>query len=593
MKKIYLCAIALSLGSFSFGQYAKQSSVPFRAETNNSIKTAKPASQDKGTVIWSDQFNTPANWVMANTGTPSRDWTIGQSASGSGGFPLADLLSTSGAPFALFDSDAGAAGNVQDATITTASPISCTGYPDVSVVFENYFRPFSTTAIYVEVSTDGVTFPNQYQVHAAVPVNGATLNPELTSVNISAAAGNQPAVWIRFRYTGEWDYGWAIDDVELQVTDDNDLTVFEEYYGTGFVPYTRIPVAQIQPIDFAMKATNIGAVAQTNSVLTADINGGLWTGTSAPVTIAPGATDSLFTTTQFTPPTTLAVAYTATLSVASDSVDASPGNNSFTFPPFEVSQYIYAQDDHGTPGAGGGSTTNPTFADEFEAGCYYDVFTATQAYGIDVVIGAGTTIGGAYEVVLYDITTGSFVEVDRSVPIVVNSGDIGQKKTLPLPAQPALTAGSFYFAAVHAFGGGNEFFYGVSGSSPGNPSAGGPTCLIFYPSMTAPNTGQNFYTTQTPMIRLNFDPSVGVENVESNTSFSVYPNPSAGLFNLNLDAKDAGNVNLIVKNVVGQTIIDKTITVAGKTKETISLANYSKGVYFLTIDSKTVKLVVE
>ena len=68
----------------------------------------------------------------------------------------------------------------------------------------------------------------------------------------------------------------------------------------------------------------------------------------------------------------------------------------------------------------------------------------------------------------------------------------------------------------------------------------------------------------------------------------------------NLHASVAGQedlilrgVNLTVKNVVGKAIIDKTIVVSGKTTETISLANYSKGMYFLTIDNKTVKLVVE
>jgi len=64
-------------------------------------------------------------------------------------------------------------------------------------------------------------------------------------------------------------------------------------------------------------------------------------------------------------------------------------------------------------------------------------------------------------------------------------------------------------------------------------------------------------------------------------------------FKLNLSSENSGDVNLTVKNVVGQTVINKSIAVSGKTRETISLANYSKGIYFLTIDNKTVKLIVE
>ena len=60
--------------------------------------------------------------------------------------------------------------------------------------------------------------------------------------------------------------------------------------------------------------------------------------------------------------------------------------------------------------------------------------------------------------------------------------------------------------------------------------------------------------------------------------FKVYPNPSNGIFNIALDADEAKTASISVKNIVGQTIVDKTINVAGKTKETISLSNYSSGV---------------
>jgi hypothetical protein len=596
MKKIYLCAIALSVGSLSFGQSAIQTAQPFKTKADV-IKSATLAPQEKGVLIWSDDFTTASNWVT--TGGSPANWTIGQSAIGTGGFPLADLLSTSGAPFALWDSDNHGAG-LQDASITMANPVSTLGYNQVSLSFENYFRPYNTTAVYVEVSTDGTTFPNQFQVHAAVPANGATANPETTTVNISAAAGNQAQVWIRFRYTGDWDYGWAIDDVRIEESENNDLTVSNEYYGTDFVPYSRIPAAQVQPIDFAMQATNVGAVAQPNTVLTADINGGLSTHTSAATTIAPGATDSLFTTTQFTPPTSpLNTPYTATLSVASDSTDATPGNNGFIFPPFEVSQYIYAQDDHSaTPGAAGGNDNNQSPpSEEFEAGNLYDVFVNQTAYAIDVVIGTGTAVGEAIEVKLYDLTSGSFVLVAGAIsnPVVIAAGDIGTTMSLQFQAPAALTAGSTYFAAVHAYGGsgaGSEFLYGVSGSSPGNTSPGGTTSYIFYPTMDAPATGQNYFTTQTPMVRLNFSPPSSVSEANETGTFSVFPNPSNGNFTITLDG-NTENVALSVKNIVGQTIINKTVNVSGQTTETISLTDYSKGVYFLTVGEETVKLIVE
>jgi len=88
------------------------------------------------------------------------------------------------------------------------------------------------------------------------------------------------------------------------------------------------------------------------------------------------------------------------------------------------------------------------------------------------------------------------------------------------------------------------------------------------------------------------DPSTGVDEVANNVNFIVYPNPGSGEFNINLTG-NIENTDLTVKNIVGQTIMNKTINVSGKTQETISLAGYSKGIYFLTIDNETVKLVVE
>src|SRR5665811_1726709 len=111
--------------------------------------------------------------------------------------------------------------------------------------------------------------------------------------------------------------------------DNNDLFISEGYYGFGpyLMPYTRIPVTQITTADFTAKATNVGAADQINTILTADVNGGVFTGTSAPVTIVAGATDSLFTTTQYTPSSTLGVPLNVTLTISSDSVEATPLNN--------------------------------------------------------------------------------------------------------------------------------------------------------------------------------------------------------------------------------------------------------------------------
>ena len=66
----------------------------------------------------------------------------------------------------------------------------------------------------------------------------------------------------------------------------------------------------------------------------------------------------------------------------------------------------------------------------------------------------------------------------------------------------------------------------------------------------------------------------------STATFSVYPNPSSGVFTVE------GTGTMRVMNVLGQRIVAKEIN----GKETMEL---TQGVYFITVDGMTRKVVVE
>ncbi|MFL3664243.1 MAG: T9SS type A sorting domain-containing protein [Flavobacteriales bacterium] len=619
MKKIYLCAVALSIGSFSFGQSALQKTFSdaqleiYNPASDVSIKTNNINSKAPGDTIWSEDFTGgfPAGWTKGGTTNNGADWVINSAPISATYTNTGPIASTSGGNHMLFFGETITPIADRDAYFQT-SAIALTGQPAVTVIFQEKFRLCCASAAQLNlvVSTDPTFATNvqTYDARGGVAINAMSADPLVKSINISAIAGGVTGnIYLRFHWaSGASHYFWMVDDIAVIETPSNDLVGFNGFYGSqlGELPYTRIPVAQNQPIIFSQEVTNVGAATQTNTIVTASINSGaVYAGTSTPINLPTLTSDSL-SPPAFTPATTVGVAHNLELIVSSDFTDFTPGDNVEVFPPFEISQYIYALDDFSaTPGNGGGPRPAPSTSVEYEAGNFFDIVANQDVYSIDVVIGTNpANVGQTIDAVLYDASGTAFVELGRTSYYTVTTADLGQKVTLnlvngttQLPQEISLTAGSFYFAAVHCF---TEFYYGISGSSPDNSSRGGTTSLIFYPTMTNPNTNENFFTTQTPMVRMNFDPnSVGINEIDNNTSFSVYPNPSKGDFNINLNSQKAEMLTLTVNNIVGQTVMTKQVRVAGQTNETISLAGFDKGVYFLTIDNnkekQTVKLIVE
>ncbi len=86
--------------------------------------------------------------------------------------------------------------------------------------------------------------------------------------------------------------------------------------------------------------------------------------------------------------------------------------------------------------------------------------------------------------------------------------------------------------------------------------------------------------------------STGVDELTT-TSFNVFPNPSKGEFTINLNESNVENINMNVKNVVGQVVMNEIFTLSGKKTKTISLKDFGKGIYFLTVNDQTTKLIVE
>ena len=593
MKKIYICLLGFFTASAFTAQVQNSNFSPLERKNSHlvgQIKPSKLTQNTKETILWSNSFNTPSDWVINNTaGTPGLGWEFSSNPAAIPVSQLSPFASTTAANGFLFvNSDAN---NTVDfdgtpivTTATTSATINLTGQPVVRLRYQHNFRWWHDTRG-VSVSADnGATwtdFEMSNENDYSLPNQNAG-NPEQTVIDISSIAGNQAQVKIRFYYNDNdyWGWYWAVDDVALFVPEDNDLVMLGGYWGsTGAwgarLPYYQIPLSQLAPLDVAGIVKNYGALDQNDVVFTAALASGVWTGSSAAEAVLTGATDTISLTAALTPPPIVAT-HVINMSVSSSATDAVPADNSIlAAASVSVNNFIYARDK--------GTATNGTYNQGmgFEAGNIFDIYAAANLSGIDAYIDAGAVVGAEVYAKLYSVdptattTAAAFVFVDESAPYILTPADLGQKITLALSSGASpLSAGVSYVVVLGSYGDGgatDDLIISTAGVSEASTS--------YYYDMT---DGIWYYTTSTPMVRMNFDPSVGVNEVEDNLGLRVFPNPANEVINISLNKEVSATLTLL--DVSGKVV--RTQTLNG-ISTSINTASLNSGVYFVTINDGT------
>jgi hypothetical protein len=587
MKKIYVCLVGL----LAAGTLVAQKNSPVLNGKNSSFIQEKAPngvfSQPKGITLWENDFSVQADWATGNAGsqgTPPHtagDWEITTdlgSANQTASAQIANLVpaghTTAANGYAIINSDAAGGGQTQNAWIYYTGNIDLTGQPSVVLTFQQTHRRFAETT-FVIYSLDGGTTWIEVEVNADMVTNTNTTNPDLVQVNLSSQIGNQASVKIGFKYLGDWDWFWAVDDVKIVTPEDYDLEMSNVYWGsTGFwgarLPYYQIPLAQVAPINFGGIVSNLGALAQNDVVFTTALASGAYTGTSAPSTLLAGSFDTLEVTAALTPPASVAN-HVVNLSASSAATDAAPANNAITSAAtISVNNYVYARD-NGTIASG---SFNGGLA--FEVGNIFDIVASANITAINVVVNAAAEAGAQMYVKLYSIdpATGDFIYVDESDPYTLTTANLGQTVSLPfINGAATLNAGESYLVVAGSLGDGgasNDLVVGTAGVSEAQTS--------FY----LDEAGTWFYTTSTPMVRMNFDPSASINEVENAFGLNVYPNPASDVINVTLNKEVTATVNVV--DVTGKVV--KTSTINGTTTS-INTAGLSSGVYYVNITDGT------
>lgn len=579
MKKVLLTASFAAVSGIIFGQIntqgvqrkdTKDVFVTGAIESSNSVERA---------IIWQNDFSTPGDWTLSNTGNPPANWVIGTTPpAGSFSAGMGAIASTTAANgFAMFDSDGvGSGSSTQNAIIAVSNPIDLTGHPAVLVEFQSYYRAFQGNC-YLETSTNGTTWTT-YPVHADVAVNASTANPANVVVNVTNTIGGSATAYIRFRYQGAWDYAWMVDDVKISDAPDNDLVLESVYYGI----YSRYPVGQQMPLEFSGKVTNFGGTPQTNVTLGVTVNGNA-VGASTPVpSLGVSATDSLVVATNYTPGGV--GNYSIAFTVDQDQTDASPANNTITRS-VAVTNYTFARDNNNYTGGGVWNQAGNGYV----IGHIYEITNPAMASSITVVLQGNSEVGAQFRVVLLDDladdgAAGSAVIAESDFHTVlaseIPSGASTNPVSITVPffTQTAIEPGE-YIAAVD-FGGGSEELVLATGTDIIQPIQ---TTFIFDPT----NTPQPdwFYITSTPMIRLNInEPDHSSINENANASVQVFPNPASDFINVTVGEIN-GNVTMTMFSADGKQVMVKNANVVSGQNTMIDVADMAAGVYTLRVVS--------
>ncbi|MFN0015399.1 MAG: T9SS type A sorting domain-containing protein [Saprospiraceae bacterium] len=179
--------------------------------------TAVPAT--KAQTFWTEAFEdestATSNWqhTGTNAGPSLWTWTDDPAAGNQDPDLPAFAAPTADNGYFLFNSDANGQ-TPHDVWLTNVNrPADCTGKSGVRFRFYTqyiYFNPAGTIA-QLGVSTDSVNFTYQTlfdTLPANLPFTG------WVDLDISQA-DNQPKVWLRFRWIGNYEYHWKVDDLGL------------------------------------------------------------------------------------------------------------------------------------------------------------------------------------------------------------------------------------------------------------------------------------------------------------------------------------------------------------------------------------------
>ena len=572
--------------------------------------------------FWSYDFGDEAafatDWVKGGTNDGPEVWTWSNDPAAVTALPEPDFASTTvDNGFMLFNSDANGEGFPYDAMVTTTSPIDCSAANSVFLQFETQYAHFYGPTASVGVSTDGVVF-TYYTVLADVVQNAVTAVSVVT-VELPAAA-NQSAVWIQFRWQGEWEYVWKVDDVNLFDTDPTPAVNFalgDFFYSPASFAQ---PILQIDTdtLSFEADVINNGGEDLTNVVVTGTITDEagavLFTDVSTVAVVPVDSTVNFTFDNSFSPENLELGVYNFNYEVTADQVDPNTADNAAS-EIFLVTENLWSKDNATASATRPGGGVDYLLANVYTSSSnlmpntrfFENVQFNAAVNAVDAPLEGkeATVILAKVDDTVVDAGWNGF---DDSADLTTNDGLIllafiphvftGANFALQTVAitdfdeNPiAIEPGTRYVLGIQYAGENNVIFQGIAND------------IDYFQISTIVYSSQWFLGGFGPetAATIRATTMMDVNNAEDETlpvsSMSLFPNPASDAISLDINLENTGLANILIGDMTGKIMNVKEYENLANGTYNFDVSKYPNGVYMarlVTADgSRTIKFTVQ
>ncbi|MBT6808040.1 MAG: T9SS type A sorting domain-containing protein, partial [Flavobacteriales bacterium] len=321
----------------------------------------------------------------------------------------------------------------------------------------------------------------------------------------------------------------------------------------------------------------------------------VYTGSSSPMTLYTNTNDTLVTTTNFTPTST--GIHNITFWASSDSFPATSTIGRSTIITDTVYGVDYDWDSDGS-NAGNGYYLGRSCGGQV-LGNAFDMYEDDEVTSISFHVNDQSVAGAEVAVVLYEIdatvTPYAPIYLTQSDDYTITQADVGSWVTVSFSDPYDVYSNTTYVAAVMGYANPVDTSL-ISSSSNDNT-------LSFIQDNGCDIGSGGFgywYSASKPLlIRLNLGYEVASSLNEDvfDGKLTVHPNPSKGIFNIDLVDVKNGDYLISVSNILGEEVYSDSRGVNTTTSTTINLSDLESGIYMLNIQngdsSISKKLIIE